>query len=132
MTEHILRDHPVESLPIIYYESHINLPYAELMGTDRHLGLIGIAREHKFKLSNMNGNDGHPDEETQTILTAHTQTYAEMEFRVKNLLEILRASGFKILRYKIEAAPIDSRKSDVWGFLSEGDRRDQAIREMRT
>lgn len=108
-----------EALPIIYYESHINLPYCDPMHVPRSFErLEEIAHLHKFKLSNMNGNDGHPDKETQTILTTHTQTFGEMERRVKDLLGILKASGYRILRYKIEAAPVDSRKEDVWGFLT--------------
>lgn len=107
--------------PVIYFEAHINLPWIQIQEPSVFDFVTDLAKLHKFKMSHMNGNDGHPDSETQTILTCHTQTYEEMEFRMKNIMELLKAYAIPILRYKIEAAVTDSRKSDIWHFLSPKD-----------
>jgi len=105
------------SMNTLYFEAHINLPFHPI-----HHAAYGrlkcLAWARKFKLSEMNGNDGHPDKEAQTILTTHTQDHEEMVKRVRDMLQDLTADGFTILRYKIEAATIDSRINDIWEMLS--------------
>jgi hypothetical protein len=97
----------------LYYEVHINIP---LTVGDRRSQLNELAREHRFKLSDMDGHD-HGDK-LETILTTHGQDYNSTAERTKAMCVVLAGLGFVLIRYKIERAVLDSRINDIWGLIS--------------
>ena len=102
---------------IHYFEAHVNVSLIGMVGTPQHVRWERTGCDLRFKPSTMSGNDGHPDSERQLIFTAHAQDFEQLAGRVRVLCRQLAGEGATVLRYKIEAAVIESRVDDVWDLL---------------
>ncbi len=100
----------------IYLEAHVNI---SKITPESEAAAKTIASVNRWKMSDMNGNDPEQvSKKVETIFTCHTQDRDEMEMKVQTLVKNLSRQGFKVLRYKIEVAVVDSRASDIWSLLT--------------
>jgi hypothetical protein len=91
----------------LYFECHITLEPTE----DNPLLLKVVARDHGFRVAKFlmkKGETLEPDD----FLTSRSQSYADLETRMYDCIESLKATGFKVTRYKIENTLLDSRAAE--------------------
>ena len=101
-----------------YLEAHVTI--SPVFGSDRDRA-SEIAKRHKFKLAHLVMlKEKGPDMPSQrdTFMTGHSKNIDDLVQRTKAVVEELRATGFKVWRYKVESCVIDSRQQgDIWGAL---------------
>lgn len=101
---------------MMYLESHINV--ASDKGDGGMERIRQIAKAGKMKITTMDGHDHLPSTKTKEIvLTGHSQTRLDIDHRVREVVKMLKSHGFKVTRYKLEEALVDSRVANVWGLF---------------
>jgi hypothetical protein len=102
----------------IVYESHVTV---EPVFDDRLELFKQVCSEHKFRVAKLlmkrNGSASLEDSQKDSFCTGHAKNPGELMFRMSQLIIDLKARGFSVWRYKIEAVVLDSRHSDDLGLL---------------
>lgn len=104
-----------------YYECHITI---EPVFDDRLSALKMVAGFFDFKVADLLMykkaiSDQEPSRK-DTFLSGRSDTFEDLEYRMKNLLYSLKVSRFAIWRYKIELVLLDSNLDDEHGYIVKG------------
>jgi hypothetical protein len=106
----------------MYYESHVTI---EPVFDEQLDNATTIAIRHNFKIANllMQKREADAPERSKhdTFMTGHSPTTVggldDINIRTMELIADLKSNGFKVWRYKIEHAIIDSRNVDIWELI---------------
>lgn len=106
----------------MYYESHVTI---EPVFDDKLEEATLIAIKHNFRIANllMQKREADKPERSKhdTFMTGHAPTTVggldDINIRTMELITDLKSNGFKVWRYKIEHAIIDSRNEDIWELI---------------
>ncbi len=92
---------------VLYYECTVTLGY-EI--TARRIALIPFVRSHGFRVVRIG-----------TVITceARSPEYDALALSMRNFITALHVMGYTVLRYKIEAAVLDSRMRDELQLLKQ-------------
>jgi len=98
---------------MLYLESHITI---EPVFEDKLLLASEIAKKYNFKVADLLMKKRETDSEERskydTFMTGHSQDKQDLTQRTINLVKELQETGFKVWRYKLEEAFVDSRIED--------------------
>jgi hypothetical protein len=102
----------------LYFESHVTIEPI----FDEQLKIAEeIAKKYNFKIANLlmqkREEDSPERSKYDTFLTGHSQDQYELSIRTIQVITELKSSNFKVWRYKIESAIIDSRIEDEFNLL---------------
>lgn len=101
-----------------YYECHITI---EPVFGDQLQVVKAIAEYAHFKVAHLLMKKRDEDTEVRskhdTFMTSHHKEYFILEERMKRLIFVLKETGFKVWRYKIEDILLDSRIKDELELL---------------
>lgn len=102
-------DH-VDGALALYYECHVTVDQ-ESIGDKMEI-LKDLAADRLFRVSEIVETRWALTERhtTDTICTSRGRTYDALWKRMQDLMSDLRAAGFKIYRYKIEATVLDEKE----------------------
>lgn len=97
----------------LYYESHVTI---EPVFDERLIKFVEICASYKFLVANLlmqKRKEETPEKSKyDSFCTGRDSSFPELEHRMMGLLTSLKKEGFKIYRYKIESAVLDSRYND--------------------
>lgn len=102
----------------LYYEAHITIePVFE-----EHLEFLkNLSKSYKFRVAELlmkkRLEDTGERSKYDTFMTGHGTDYEDICRRTQSVIVYLKASGFKVWRYKIEDTLLDSRTEDVFNLL---------------
>lgn len=99
-----------------YYEAHINLGDMTSFEEKALPMLLDVLGFKTTDIVNV-PIDGLEQEDFHTIITTKGENLAEITTRVRASVELLKLSGYKVNRYKIESTIIDSKYEDKWELL---------------
>lgn len=106
----------------MYYESHVTIdPETE----DHRVGLLhSICEDWGFRVAELYMKKGATLEpsDVDMFMTGRNVGCLRMHNKMFKLLQALRKHDFKIRRYKIELAVLDSREDDPWGYVNSDSR----------
>jgi len=97
-----------------YFEAHVTID--PVVGADRD-NVEEIAHCNQFKLARLLMARGLPST-LDTFMTGHATQLDLLTLRLRSLVASLRASGYKVRRYKIEDTVLDSRVADELELLT--------------
>lgn len=101
-----------------YLEAHVTI---EPVFDDKLVEAKKIAEDHGFKIAHLLMKKREIDTEERsskdTFMTTHSKSLDDIVFRTSMVVQELRASGFKVWRYKIEDIVLDSKCSDELNLL---------------
>lgn len=102
----------------LYYESHVTI---EPAFDARFEQLKFICRNHGFKVADLlmqkRSEDKPERSRFDTFCTSRSNDVYDLEQRMLDLIAACKAAAFKVWRYKIEIAIIDSKVNDVHNLL---------------
>ena len=97
----------------LYFECHITI---EPVFEERLDQLKMICQFFNFKVADLlmqkRSSDTKKRSKNDTFITGHSSSFEDIEYRMKNMLQSLKYSNFKVWRYKIEQIVVDSRIND--------------------
>lgn len=97
-----------------YYESHITV---EPIFDERLDQFKVLCKQHGFKAADLlmqkRKEDTPERSRYDTFCTGRATTQTDLHNRMMSLLGLLQREGFKVWRYKIEHAILDSREDDA-------------------
>lgn len=98
----------------IYYESHITID--PILDSEAQKRIEEIASPNGFKLAKftMQKSEGTAKD---TFLTGHEKYLDPLIDKMSKTISLLKSSGFKVKRYKIEDIVLDSRSEDSLNLL---------------
>lgn len=104
-----------------YYESHITV---EPIFDERLDRFKALCKQQGFRVADLlmqkRKEDTPERSRFDTFCTGRDPTYWDLHYRMVALLGFLKQEGFKVWRYKIEHAILDSREDDSIFPISPG------------
>lgn len=104
---------------IKYFESHITI---EPVFDEKLIEVEQIAKRHGFKVANLlmqkRVDDTPIRSKHDTFMTGHSHNVDDLMQRTSDAIIDLKDNQFKVWRYKIESALIDSKINDEYNLLS--------------
>lgn len=103
----------------LYLEAHITIE--PVFDTERERA-AEIGKAYGFKLAHLlmqrERKETAERSSRDTFMTGHSKFCDDIQIRTKECVLALKASGFKVWRYKIENTVLDSRNADVWNLVA--------------
>ncbi len=140
-----VNDEGTETLPIIYYESHITTEYIDKWHVsssdsmeeeddeDNSSGEPVLTRKYQRFNNAVTGRDfrvadlkkgNNEQSRDDSFCSGRSDSYQDLLTRMKLLVKDLRELGIKVYRYKIEVIVLDSKDCDEYGLLLDTNSRD--------
>jgi hypothetical protein len=102
---------------MLYLECHITI---EPVFDERLQEASQLAKKHNFRVADLlmkkRENDTEERSKYDTFMTGHSQDRDDLSVRTIKLVQDLQEAGFKVWRYKLEDAFVDSRIEDVFNL----------------
>lgn len=102
----------------LYYEAHVTVEPE----FDQRLERLQIcAARFGFRVADLlmqkRAEDTLERSRFDTFLSAKSDNEADLDFRMRRLINALDSEGFTVWRYKMETATVDSRVEDIYALL---------------
>ena len=101
----------------LYFESHITID--PVLEDDAKIGLLRVlVKGQGFRIAELlmrNGSGEHSREDS--FMTGRSKDLPDLSLRTQNLVTQLKEFGFRVRRYKIESALVDSKVADTLNLL---------------
>lgn len=105
---------------VLYYEGHVILrPAPDAVESTMNACLSDLKKDGWwYSVLEMEHGPDRAEQENDLILTTRAPTQPDLLGRISLAAGVALNHGFEVIRYKIEAATIDSKCDDVLGILA--------------